>query len=452
MTVFFIDPPTSVQFRIDIYNVQAIKRLSLELDLAQNKIICVVGRNGIGKTTLVRSIKNLSHSDTFLRTAPAGIFSSDSTIVYSFYGEKITFAFDQEIGSLNCKASISSTLRNLCTVELPIPHGDRFNFFQSISQVDRHIRRQIILEEYDRPEELIDFLSDIYSSNRFQSLVETKIGGNSYYNILLDDGRYVREDYFSSGEYFLIRLYRTIKSSARLIVIDEVDISLDAVAQVKLLRKLREYCRKYECNVLVTTHSLAMMRTLNDDELHYMERCNEETVLSPVSYSYVKSLLFAFSGWDRYILTEDWVLRDFLEILIHHKCQDAFFRYKIIYIGGAGQVVSLLERNRTERFFSDPGNVIAILDGDQSTGKYAQTSDVYFVPFRNVETVLHEYYLEDDFPYKLPKGTGFNGSRDLFFSLRQHRVMSTEQMCEYICDRKEQALSPLVGVLSGFLT
>ena len=39
-----------------------------------------------------------------------------------------------------------------------------------------------------------------------------------------------REDYLSSGEYFLIRLYRTIMSSARLIVIDEIDISLDAVA------------------------------------------------------------------------------------------------------------------------------------------------------------------------------------------------------------------------------
>ena len=452
MTVFFIDPHSNVQFRIDIRDVQAIKRLSIELDLAQNKVICVVGRNGIGKTTLVRSIRNLSQSDTFLRTAPRDIFSSDSTIAYSFNAEQVTFTFDREIDSLNCKETISSTIQNLCAVELPIPHGDRFNFFQSISQMDRHIRRQIILEEYDRPEELIEFLSDIYSSNQFQSLIETKIGGSSYYNILRDDGRYVREDYFSSGEYFLIRLYRTIMSPARLIVIDEIDISLDAVAQVKLLRKMREYCKKYECNILFTTHSLAMMRTLNDDELYYMELCNEETILNPVSYSYVKSLLFAFSGWDRYILTEDWVLRCFLEILIHRKCKNAFFKYKVIYIGGAHQVVGLLNRNRTERFFSQPGNVVAILDGDQRTGKYAQTNDVYFVPFDNVEAVLHKYYLEDDFPDKLPKGMGFNGPKDLFNSLRKHGVLSTKQICEYICDRSEQALEPLVGKLRGFLT
>ena len=229
-----------MQFRIDIHNVQAIKRLSLDLDLAQNRVICIVGRNGIGKTTLVRSIKNLSHSDTFLRTAPTGIISPDSIIAYSYDGEQVIFEFDQQINSLNCKDTISRCIRELCVVELPIPHGERFNFFQSISQVDRHIRRQIILEEYSRPQELIEFLSDIYSSNRFESLVETKISGQSYYSILQKNATYVREDYLSSGEYFLIRLYRTLRSSSRLIVIDEIDISLDAVAQVKLLRKLRE--------------------------------------------------------------------------------------------------------------------------------------------------------------------------------------------------------------------
>lgn len=115
-------------------------------------------------------------------------------------------------------------------------------------------------------------------------------------------------------------------------------------------------------------------------------------------------------------------------------------------------MVSLLERNRTERFFSDPENVIAMLDGDQSTRKSTQINAVCFLPFCNVETAIHEYYMEDQFPHKLPEGTGFNGPRDLFHSLRQRRLMSTEKICEYICDRSEQTLEPLVAVLRGFLT
>ena len=441
-----------MQFRIDIQNVQAIKRLSFGLDLSQHKVIGVVGRNGVGKTTLIRSIRNLSQSDTFLKTAPDGIFSPDSTIIYSFNGDQVTFTFDEGINSLNCRENISSTIQNICAVELPIPHGDRFNFFPLISQMDRHIRRQVILEEYNRPCELVDFLCDIYSSNRFKSLIETRVTGNSYYSILLDDGRYVREDYLSSGEYFLIRLYRMMMSSARLIVIDEIDISLDAVAQVKLLKKIREYCGKFKCNVLFTTHSLAMMRTLNDDELYFMERSDAETTLTPVSYSYAKSLLFAFAGWDRYILTEDRVLQIFLETLIHKKFQNIFFRYKIVFVGGANQVVSLLERNHTEQFFSEPENVIAVLDGDQRSKKPAQADSIHFLPFDNVETAIHEYYMEDKFPHKLPEGTGFNSPKDLFHSLQQRRIMSAEQICEYICDHSEQALEHLVAVLREFLT
>ena len=194
------------------------------------------------------------------------------------------------------------------------------------------------------------------------------------------------------------------------------------------------------------------MRTLDDDELFYMERCDEETVLRSVSYSYVKSLLFAFSGWDRYLLTEDWVLSGFLQTLIHRRCRNVFFKFKVIYIGGGSQVVDLLNRNRTERFLAEPGNVIAVLDGDHREEKFAKFDDVYFVPFDNVEIALYKYYTEDDFPHKLPNGIGFNGHKDLFHSIQHHHVMSIEQIYEYICHRKDRDLEPLVTVLEEFLS
>ena len=441
-----------MQFRIDIHNVQPIKRFSLELDLSKNMITCLVGRNGVGKTTLVRAMKNLSQSDTFVRTAPTGIFSPDSAVVYSFEGEQVTFNYDRHIGSLNCKEPVSPRLKALCAVELPIPHGDRFNFFQSISRVDRHIRRQIILEEYNYPKELVEFLSDIYSTDKFQSLVETRIGERSYFSILLDNGGYVREDYLSSGEYFLVSLYRTIRGSSRLIVVDEIDISLDAAAQVQLLKKLREFCAKYSCNVLFTTHSLAMMRTLHDRELVYMEQRGVNTTPVPVSYSYVKSRLFGFSGWDRYILTEDRVLRDFINTLIRRGCPRVFFTYKIIYIGGGWHVVDLLVRNRTDQFLSERKNVIAVLDGDQKKMDWAQKENVYFLPFESVEKALHKYYMESDFPHRLATRKGPIHAKDLFESLQRDCGISAEMINEYIYDKNDEDLEVLRGVLSRFLS
>ena len=295
------------------------------------------------------------------------------------------------------------------------------------------------------------FLSGIYSSENFQSLIKTEIRGKSYFSILRGNGTYLREDYFSSGEYFLVSLYRTITGSARLIVVDEIDISLDAVAQVRLIEKLRDLCAKYNCNVLFTTHSLAMMRTLGDHELFYMEHIGTETVLSSVSYSYIKSRLFGFLGFDRYILTEDRVLRDFLETFIRRYCPNVFFEYMIIYIGGAGQVVDLLVRNRSDQFLSERSNVIAVLDGDQRQ-KFAQEENVYCLPFENVEAALHEYYMEGDFPYRLAEGKGFNGPKDLFKSLLRDQVMTVEKINRCICDRHKTDLESLVSVLRRFLS
>jgi ABC-type cobalamin/Fe3+-siderophores transport system ATPase subunit len=111
--------------RFEINQVQHIGRLSLEVDLDKNKLTCIVGKNGVGKTTLVRAIRNLSHADTFVKTAAQGIFYAGSGISYEFDGEFIRFAYDDDIKSLNCKTPISQAFRSLCAVELPMPDGGK---------------------------------------------------------------------------------------------------------------------------------------------------------------------------------------------------------------------------------------------------------------------------------------------------------------------------------------
>jgi ABC-type dipeptide/oligopeptide/nickel transport system ATPase subunit len=441
-----------MKFRCEIRQVQQVGLLSLEIDLHDKKLIGIVGKNGVGKTTLVRALRNLAHSDTFLKTASQGIVGPQSSITYFLGDDFVRFEYDAHLKSLNCKSAISQSFRTLCAVELPMPHGERFRYFQTVSDADTDIRRQIILEEYVSPKELIAFLSDIYTSDKFQKLVEIKVRGRLYYCILLEDGRYVREDYLSSGEYFLINLYRTIRGIARLIVVDEIDISLDAAAQVHLLKWLREFCQRYSRNILFTTHSLAMMRMLGDSELLYMERQEAEVKLYAASYSYIKTLLFGFSGWDRYILTEDRELQSFLETIIQRYCDNAFFRYKIIYVGGGGQVVDLLRRNQVEGFLTEAESVIAILDGDQSSYGYAQHQRIYFLPIANVESALLSYYNEPHFAHRLPLDVDFTDAKGLFKLLQKNRVMSAAQIYSYICDRNEEALVPLVNILKTFLS
>lgn len=221
----------------------------VDLDLSSCKLTCIVGRNGAGKTTLVKAIQNLQFADTFARTSPASIFNTDSAVIYTAEDDKYSFYYDPEIRTLNSKDIIPDEIKASIDAELPMPYGQRFNFFQNIISADLDIRRSIVLDNHERPLELIKMLNEIYSTSRFDTLVEIKIKKTNYYCVLLDDSKYIREDYLSSGEFFLISLYRKIKGGAKLIAIDEIDISLDAAAQTKLAGKLREFCEKYKVNI-----------------------------------------------------------------------------------------------------------------------------------------------------------------------------------------------------------
>jgi len=439
------------RLQVTLESIQHVASLTLDLDLSRPGLVCLVGRNGTGKTTLVRALRNLSNADTFVRTATPYAFSPASRITYVADGAKVVFEYDEKIRSLNCREVIPLELRNLIAAELPMPHGTRFNYFKSASEANSDIRKAIALGNHNHPEELVSFLASIYGSARFSRMVEVKVKGKSYYAIVKGDKTHIREDYLSSGEYFLINLYRTIKGTSELIVIDEIDISLDSAAQANLTEWLRRFCDRYQRKILFTTHSLAIMRQA-ENELFYVDENGGHISISPTSYSYAKARLFGFSGWDRYILTEDEVLHGFIEVLIEKFCPIVFFRYKVIFIGGGTQVVGLMKHNEREQFLSSPEKVIAILDGDQKTEKIARHPGVYTIPIESVEKAIYEYSrTKIDFPFRTER-TDFTGAKDFYNHLQQKNIATQKQIFEYLINENHEAFQQMAGVLRSFLS
>lgn len=437
--------------RVSLESIQHVVSLTLDVDLSVSGLICLVGRNGTGKTTLVRALRNLSSADTFLKTATPYAFSPSSQITYVVDGAKLVFAYDEKIRSLNCREVIPVELRGLISAELPMPHGTRFNYFRSASEADLNIRRAIALGDHGNPDELVSFLTAIYGSTRYSKLIEVVAKGKSYYAIVKEDGTYIREDYLSSGEYFLINLYRTIKGSARLIVIDEIDLSLDAAAQANLAAWLRGFCARYERKILFTTHSLALMRQLEASEIFYIDESDGHISITPTSYSYAKARLFGFAGWDRYILTEDEVLLGFIEAIIQKYCPQTFFRYKVIFIGGGTQVIGLMKHNEQEYFLSEPDKVIAVLDGDQKNVRFVNHPRVYMIPIESVEKAIYAESLADDhFPFETDRDS-FTSAKDFHNYLQQKGIATQKQIFEYLMARNDAALQEIAGVLRGFL-
>lgn len=444
-------------FRIHLRNIQHISSLEFSIDLECSGLLAIVGKNGVGKTTLARAIRNLSLADTFTTTAGVGIFRSDSEINYEINGISRAFIFDPKIGSLNCRQALPSSWRSDFAVELSIPAGDRFNFFKSLSEADLQIRRALALGDFVIPEELIALLHAIYPGSSYENLVEVNVRKASYYCVLKSDGRYIREDYLSSGEYFLINLYKRIRLRKKLIFVDEIDISLDASAQVRLLDELRKLCKTYTSNVVFTTHSLAMIRMLRPGELRYFSQTHGNALIEPSSFGYVNSLLYGFRGWDRYILTEDDVLKELLEFVIARYCPDAFQTCLVIYVGGSGNVTDMLDQNTQEQFLAPPQHVIAVLDGDQRSFRKARHQRTYCIPLESVEKSLFLEYEKADFPYRLADDSVLMNSspkerpKKLFKELEKQRLMSRARVYEFLCNKNDEAVREFSKTLVNLL-
>lgn len=247
-----------------------------------------------------------------------------------------------------------------------------------------------------------------------------------------------------------------------MIVIDEIDISLDASAQVNLIAELRCFCQQDGVNIVFTTHSLALMKTLKDSELFYMENNNAEASLKEVPYNYIRSELFCFQGrWDKYILVEDEVLEQYLSHLINQIEMPLFFTYKIIYIGGASNVINLMKRNERANFFSSPENVISILDGDKKE-ECKNNKNVFFIPFDSVEKQFSKHYRQTERD-GLPKITEtYKGKteKDRIKRLyedfthqgyQRSAVMTNTQIFDFINERKQNEVEQFKKELISFL-
>lgn len=435
-------------FQIQIAGVRPIDSLTFERDLSNHGLVCIVGKNGSGKTTLAKAVMNLAQADTFFKTSSYGVFDSNSTIQYTIGSTAYFFVYDPVVKSLSSKKPISTHHKSLVSVELPAPHGQRFTFFRTLADQDDDIRQSVVLGRYQTPTALIEFLSAIYKDARFADLKEVQFPRGVCCCFIKPDGRYIREDYFSSGEYFLINLYRKVSRGTPLVFIDEIDVSLDASTQARLADQLRSLCQLHKSTVVFTSHSLALMQTLKPDELYYLERDpgDEKTTLAPMSFNGVKSVMFGFDGYDRYILTEDDVLKQFLEHTISRYCSPTFYSYQIITAGGQGQAKGLMNRNTKYGFLGPSQGVICVLDGDQP-----EQNNVMCIPLQNVEQALWAEYRQPGFAHTFPTGEDLHPKRLYREFTKTRRSLSPEEIFKLLCDRHDDNMTLFARRLSAFL-
>lgn len=390
------------KFKITLKNIQHIKNLDFELDLSLNTLHCIVGKNSVGKTTLIKSIQNFKETNTLDKLSRNNIIQKNSKIIYEIDGVKATFTAITDSNNrfiLNSKDIELHSYTKEIDTELPIPKGKRFHIYGGdyIEQLTEKIRTSVTAMKYeDKPQELIDILKQVYNNDKFDNLEQVSYRKKEYY-VLPQDNLYLREDDFSSGEYMLIQIYRLIKHKIKMIVIDEFDISLDSSAQIKFITALKKLCAKYEMNIVFTTHSLAIMKKIDEIGLNilYMTNDNGDTSIKKYSYNYIQSELFQFTGYVKIILTEDKLLCEYVEYMIIN--ENITQKYLIVPCGGYGETKKLRDLNEQNNIFDTP-HILIILDGDRKPNDSdTLDDDTYYIPFDDIELECVNLYKEKIF-------------------------------------------------------
>lgn len=134
------------------------------------------------------------------------------------------------------------------------------------------------------------------------------------------------------------------------------------------------------------------------ESIFFLENINSEVMVKEVSYSFIVGELFGFKDYDKYILTEDIMLEIYLKRLLSKIKTNKIV--KIIYIGGATNVVDFMKRNRRDGFICESKNMISFLDGDSKDK--VSGDNILYSPFLDVEDEVFRKFKEENDRFKLP--------------------------------------------------
>lgn len=209
---------------VDIKALQHLAEINVIFDFSRDPLICMTSKNGVGKTSIIKALALLKDTAIISKTSSAYSLNEDTQVEVKINEDVYMFKFkDGDLDSNNVLRD-----EQFLNVELPIPYGKRFSDFPALGNIDMTLREMYLKGDYEDAHELIAFLNSVYKDvDKFQNLKVVKIKGVNYYFLPLENNRYIREDYFSSGEFFVISIFKMITSSSRLIIIDEIDVSLD---------------------------------------------------------------------------------------------------------------------------------------------------------------------------------------------------------------------------------
>ena len=178
------------------------------------------------------------------------------------------------------------------------------------------------------------------------------------------DGKKYSGFNMGTGENALFELFSILSAcdESMLLVIDEIELGLHAEAQERLIRELKNICKKRHVQIICTTHSTTVLECLPPEGRIFLDKIgNKVHVLPEISPAFAAGKLSGKRNAELDIYVEDEVAKDIVNSILANNIKD---RVNVISIGSAAAITRQLAARYKDQEVRD---ACAIFDGDQRT-------------------------------------------------------------------------------------
>ena len=366
-------------YSVKLQNIKGIKELNFPFP-EQKGVYLLTGANGCGKTSLLVALCRLGDKLAF-KHYRVNASSTSGAKIDAYQDASVTYIHDAEsvvygrkgvrwTASPKSRANLIGTFPFVNTLFITTT-GIRF-FTQDVLNLKRPLLTQVSAS-------IITPMNEILATDKFKDLhfitVKGKKGrqrqlhrNNKLYVIKDRNGNFYSELNFSLGERLLLNTLDVLEniSPRTLLLIDEVELALHPIAQVKFYDYLKQKADEKNLAVVISTHSSSLIKHAENriylevdttGKVKVLENCHPAYILRSVSSEEDIKPDFIF-------FVEDKKAQRYLRTILLRFLQDErlLVDCKVICVGGYEQVVEMVQCYPSLNF--EKKKIQAFLDKD----------------------------------------------------------------------------------------
>lgn len=360
--------------KIKIQNIKSIKSFEFEIPLIRG-LYALTGENGTGKSTIISCAST----------------SFYNPLMYSYFGApvdgaKIEFEFDGRKRVISSKRGrwfgAQGSLGITGFFEGSLIYGNRFkdidfSRLKTLASVKKHEllpASKFVIENLGSIlHDDKSFYNDFYLVNPDASKKYNLLKQPYYYE---SNGVLVNQLHMSTGENLLVSILQSLEirigkgnysSIPTLILLDEIELALHSSALRRLIHFLEDLSNKHNFVVFFSTHSIELIRSINPQNIFYLQRHADKTleVINPCYPVYAtRNLESSNNGHDYIIMVEDNLAKSIIEKILYMKRLLGNKRVLVIAVGGWHQVLRFAYDTIRSNLTLSTTKILIVLDRD----------------------------------------------------------------------------------------